>query len=204
MKLSGKTTRNAFALIGIATYVTLAPVLTGCSQQAPVAQEPPPAVTDVASAAAEFESRKASPITAQVVDEIEFARILATKKGSVVLVDYWATWCPSCLQLLPHTLELAEKWRDRGLTVLTLSFDDPDEIGSVVKTLEKFGARTENFVAKYGASEESVTRFAVTNGALPHYKIYDREGNLRKELLSGGTAITPESIETAVEELLTE
>lgn len=186
---------------------TTAFALWGCGPAGQKADSPAARPTEAVAPSAQVASPKEeppAPITARVVDETEFAQVLASKRGSVVLVDYWATWCPACIKLFPHTLELAEKWKDRGLTVLTLSFDDPEELDQVVSYLEKFGARTENFVAKYGASEESVNRFAITNGALPHYKIYDRQGNLRKELLSGQTNITPQMIEAAVEEVLSE
>ncbi|MCS7238327.1 MAG: thioredoxin domain-containing protein [Thermoguttaceae bacterium] len=139
-----------------------------------------------------------------VVDEKGLAEAIAAKKGSVVLVDYWATWCPPCKELFPHTVELAKKYRDRGLVVFTLSFDDPEEKDTVVAYLRRFEAVTENYLAKYGASSKSVEAFAVTNGALPHYKLYDRQGNLRQEIASGGKPITPEMIEAAVEELLKE
>jgi thiol-disulfide isomerase/thioredoxin len=147
-------------------------------------------------------SLPADEITLRVIDEHEFAEILAQKRGSPVLVDCWATWCLACLELFPHTLNLAEKWKDQGLVVISLSFDDPDDKDMVLERLRRFGAKIENYLVKYGASQRAIEAFDITYGALPHYKLYDREGKLYKVLASGGRAIRPETIDAAVEELL--
>lgn len=197
--------RKLFVWVGIMAFSLAGGMFTGCAPQS----------GPTSSGVATEDARSPKPtnavglpsepeITLRVVDEKELAEIISSKKGSVVLVDYWATWCPACLKLMPHTLELARKWKDRGLVVISLSFDDPDDQDRVLEQLEKLDARIENYLAKYGASDESVKAFDITNGALPHYKIYDRSGNLRKVLVSGGPAITPEMIDAAVEELLGE
>ena len=187
----------AWVLVGVAAGILLAG--HGCRPSTPSPSPQP----DSASAPTQSEaSAPKEDITLRVIDENDFAQILAQKRGSVVLVDYWATWCPACVELFPHTLELAEKWKDRGLVVISLSFDDPDDYDRVLERLKRFGARIENYLVKYGASQKSIEAFDITHGALPHYKLYDREGNLYKVLASGGPAIKPETIDEAVEELL--
>ena len=47
-----------------------------------------------------------------------------------------------------------------------------------------------------------MTAFGIADGALPHVRIYDAEGRLRKTFTSGGRMIDPKEIESAVEELL--
>jgi len=48
----------------------------------------------------------------------------ASVQGSVVLVHFWATWCPSCLPELPHYSRLARRLGPRGLRVLHVSLDE--------------------------------------------------------------------------------
>ncbi len=48
--------------------------------------------------------------------------------GSVVLINWWATWCAPCLEELPDLNELQAKYADRGLVVLTISDESPETL----------------------------------------------------------------------------
>ena len=49
---------------------------------------------------------------------------LATYKGKVVLLDFWATWCDSCREQIPQFVELQNKYREQGLQIIGVSMDD--------------------------------------------------------------------------------
>jgi thiol-disulfide isomerase/thioredoxin len=51
---------------------------------------------------------------------------LDSLSGKVVLVDFWATWCAPCLQKLPYLREIAHKFHDQSLVVLSVSLDSDD------------------------------------------------------------------------------
>jgi cytochrome c biogenesis protein CcmG/thiol:disulfide interchange protein DsbE len=44
--------------------------------------------------------------------------------GKVVLVDFWATWCPPCQEMIPVLSKLHKKYSDKGLVILGVSFDN--------------------------------------------------------------------------------
>ena len=44
---------------------------------------------------------------------------------TVVLLNFWATWCVPCVKEFPHLQRLQEQYRDRGLQVLAVSVDRP-------------------------------------------------------------------------------
>lgn len=48
----------------------------------------------------------------------------ATLQGKVVVVNFWATWCPPCRKELPSLMKLQEKYRDKGLAVVGISMDE--------------------------------------------------------------------------------
>lgn len=53
--------------------------------------------------------------------------LISGNKGKVTLVNFWATWCPPCLKEFPDLIKLYEDYQDRGLEVVAISMNEPDE-----------------------------------------------------------------------------
>jgi len=45
-------------------------------------------------------------------------------KGKVVVLNFWATWCPPCVEEMPSLVQMQNELKDRGVTVLAVSMDD--------------------------------------------------------------------------------
>jgi thiol-disulfide isomerase/thioredoxin len=138
-------------------------------------------------------------------DRETFAQILSGHQGQVVLVDFWATWCGPCVKQFPHTIELAHKFRDRGLAVVTVSMNESKERESVLAFLVRQKADVDNLLPIYGAGSEFLEAFDL-RGDVPFYKLYDRQGVLRYTFSADPEGIenceSIEMIDQRVEELL--
>lgn len=194
------------------------PTALGCGTSAPATPESSPAAlhepggaaSDVCPADLVPPPTAAEPaiLPARPVDRAGFDDWLARQQGQVVLVDYWATWCGPCREQFAHTVELAEKFRDRGLVVASLSLDDPEDasaMAEVAQFLDDQEARFTHLVSQWGGGDESYERFAIDNGAIPHLQLFDHQGKLVRKFASGdptSRSATPQEVEAAIVELL--
>jgi thiol-disulfide isomerase/thioredoxin len=95
---------------------------------------------------------------------------LAGLKGSVVLVEFWATWCGPCVAGIPRLNELQSKYRDQGLRIL--SFTDQDR-----ETVENFQQKTKEPIEyTVGLGSKLFKAYGVTG--IPHAFVVARNGNL--------------------------
>lgn len=190
---------------------TVSPVPTDGTENPPrQGQEPPvtepPSNTPGSGEAASTDGN----IRVQVVDKKGYDRALANHKGKVVLVDCWATWCVPCRKEFPKTVQLSKEYRDKGLDVISLSFDavkdskDSQVPRDVIDFLTSQGATFENLISAEDITETGAQAFDIDGGALPHFKLYNRDGKLIRAFASGDPdkIFTHDDVERAVREAL--
>lgn len=124
--------------------------------------------------------RSATEVELVVADEKQFQRVVDGHRGKVVLVDFWATWCQSCVQHFPETVELFNAHSGEGLAAVTVNFDALDNGPAVEQFLKKVRAGAlDNLQSKYDGVGTEVPVAFDFEGILPHYRLYDRTGKLR-------------------------
>jgi len=115
-------------------------------------------------------------------------------KGKVVLVNFWATWCPPCREETPSLVALYERFKDQGLVVLGISVDRDDRA-------------VREFVQRYGVSypvlrdPDASTSHAWGVFKYPETFIVDRNGIVRHHLI-GAVNWMDQAVVEAIERLL--
>ena len=64
----------------------------------------------------------------QFVDQDGVHRRMAQWDGNLVVINFWATWCPPCLEEVPVLIELQSRYRPRGVRFVGLALDDAEAV----------------------------------------------------------------------------
>lgn len=116
-------------------------------------------------------------------------------RGKVVLLNFWATWCPPCRIEIPSMVELYKKYKDRGLEIIGVNLD---KLGK--SEVEKFSLEHKiNFPVLLNPSGDVASLYGVV--ALPTTVFLDRDGKI-KGRISGAVDWTAEANLKTVELLL--
>jgi len=118
---------------------------------------------------------------------------LADYKGKVVLLNFWATWCPPCRQEIPDLIKAQREYRDRGLQIIGITYP-PEKVSEVRRFARKLGM---NYPVAIG-TKASKTQFT-SSETLPITIIIDRDGTVR-DVTEG--IMYPEEFDQKVKPLL--
>ncbi len=118
---------------------------------------------------------------------------LAEQRGRVVLVNYWATWCPPCRAETPGLVRLANEYTAKGLEVVGISLDE--DLTAV-----------REFMAEYRISYPILLPSGTSNltmmiESIPVTLLYDRRGRVAKRYVG---AVSETTLRRDVEQLLAE
>ena len=95
-------------------------------------------------------------------------------RGQVVLVDFWGTFCEPCKKAFPKLQALSAKYGGRGLHVVGISEDEPDDKDKIPEFASSYGAR---FVLAWD-EDKSIAR-SYKPETMPSTFLIDRQGIVR-------------------------
>lgn len=117
-------------------------------------------------------------------------------KGKVVYVDFWASWCASCIKSFPYLNTLNDNFKDKGLQIIGINVDENNQDAQTFIT-----NHPANFTVATDTSKQCATGFAVE--AMPSTFIIDKKGVIRYVHLGFRPGETAE-LEKKVTQLLAE
>jgi peroxiredoxin len=135
----------------------------------------------------------APPLVVAEIDGQPFD--LGALRGKVVVVNYWATWCPPCREEMPALDAFYRQYHARGVEMIGLSADRPRDRDAARKMMQSYG---------YPAA---MMKDAKPNGfgapeSLPVTYVIDAEGVVRAKLEPDQTIVTEKSLADLVLPLL--
>lgn len=109
---------------------------------------------------------------------------LSQFRGKIVVLNFWATWCPPCIEEMPSLVQLQKKLQDKGVTILGVSVDDDandyhkflKDYGVDFLTVREGGSKTDTGVISPTANRYGTSR-------IPESYVIDRNGTIRRKFI---------------------
>jgi peroxiredoxin len=86
------------------------------------------------------------PVTVDLVSKEDLAKLRTNPSRQIMLIDFWATWCGSCIAEFADIEDTFRMYSDRDLSLVTVSVNMPDEQASVLRFLQKKHATSRNLL----------------------------------------------------------
>jgi len=163
--------------------VVLVLLLPGCSANPGTSETQTPSVAQVGAPAPDFQLQDLNGKTVS----------LSSLRGSPVMLNFWATWCPPCREEMPFIQQIYEEWSDRGLVLLAVDMGESP-------------ARVESFLQSYNLSlpvlmdirQDVAGQYGIMG--IPTTFFIDKDGILQNRKV--GAFLSKEQIEGYLREIM--
>ncbi len=141
------------------------------------------------------EVRPAAFWATQLPDLQNRTQALKQWQGKVLVVNFWAPWCPPCRQEIPAFIRMQERLETQGLQFVGIALDEADKVAAFV------AASGINYPILLGTAAAAALSDNAGNrqGGLPYTVLFDRQGNAVATLTG---SVTEARLETLLKPLL--
>lgn len=168
---------------------------TGCgdgartpdTNAAPPASKGGTATTDAPKKSSEYPPVNSAVANADIKQLDGSTFKVADKKGKVLLLNMWATWCGPCRSEMPELVKLQDQYRGQGFEIIGLNTDDEP-----AAAISEFSAQMKlNYNLVWADNKLQTELLKISKfGGIPQSFLIDRDGNLRGVF----TSANPETI----------
>ena len=110
---------------------------------------------------------------------------LSQFRGQVVVLNFWATWCPPCVEETPSLVQMQARLKDKGVVVLAVSIDADD--AAYHKFLKEYGV---NMVTVRDEAKKASSLYGTFGW--PESYVIDRNGVIRRKFIGPVDWTNPE------------
>jgi peroxiredoxin len=122
------------------------------------------------------------------VRDSEHSVTLSQLKGQIVVLNFWATWCAPCVEEVPSLVQMQQRMKSKGVTVLAVSVDaDDNEYRRFVKN------HSVNLLTVRDPDQKSNALYGTSK--FPETYIIDRNGMVRRKFIGAVDWTEPEIID---------
>jgi len=107
---------------------------------------------------------------------------LSAYRGKVLILDFWATWCPPCRQEIPQLVRIANQLRTKGVEVVGLHIDDQGQSSpqQIKKFIQDFDI---NYTVGMASNDMFIAYLGKDETAIPQTLVFDRNGKVVAHLV---------------------
>ena len=171
---------------------------TACTKSTAETSNVNSATTDSNSGSAGKSSKSSGyPPLASGLADSEFELLDGTKfkvsdkKGKVLLLNIWGTWCGPCREEMPHLIEMQNEFGPQGFEVVGLNIGDGSGGPESIEDIKAFVDRMKlNYTIARSPTAATVQFYLITKQqVVPQTLLVDRDGHLRGVFIGGGQRV---------------